>query len=303
MSKAIIVKPDKHDFNYASVDAETAEKLEYFVKSGKAAYRKHEIQFICEMGKILSEARNLLANHKNGTFIKWATAEFDISHQTVWNWVNSWDRILSNGLTIYMNWSPTALYLASAEDFPKPVMKKLEKIPATELVRACDVKRLIEAAKPKPEPEPEEEPSNEDGVTSEEEWSDGTTLEVVDADESDVPFDAPDAPPEAPQASVMLDSLGKQIPKNFASASELAIQLNSIGRELDKYRKIAKDFSEKPGGEWLRLQNIDDYVRSLKNQFQDARYHTVCPRCNGKGKDCKKCNGVGWIPDYLKGTI
>lgn len=291
------------DFNYASVDSDTATSLEHFAKRGKALMRKSQIQFIAEFGQILSEARAAISHHGDGLFVKWATAEFDIGKSTVYNYVNAWDKCLSNGWTNYINWSPTALYLASAEDFPKPVMKKLEKIPATELVRACDVKRLIEAAKPKPEPEPEEEPSNEDGVTSEEEWSDGTTLEVVDADESDVPFDAPDAPPEAPQASVMLDSLGKQIPKNFASASELAIQLNSIGRELDKYRKIAKDFSEKPGGEWLRLQNIDDYVRSLKNQFQDARYHTVCPRCNGKGKDCKKCNGVGWIPDYLKGTI
>jgi hypothetical protein len=31
-------------------------------------------------------------------------------------------------------------------------MKKLEKIPATDLVRTSDVKRLIEASKPKPEP-------------------------------------------------------------------------------------------------------------------------------------------------------
>jgi hypothetical protein len=68
-------------------------------------------------------------------------------------YLNAWDRILSQACDNYLHWSQTALYLASADDFPKPVMKKLEKIPATDLVRTSDVKRLVAASKPKPEPE------------------------------------------------------------------------------------------------------------------------------------------------------
>ena len=145
----------KVDFNYASVDEETAAKLEYFAKTGKALYRKHQIQFIADMGRLLSEARDVLSSHNknDGKFIKWATAEFDIEKSTVYRWVNAWDRILSHGGTTYLHWSPTALYLASAEDFPKPVMKKLENLPETELVRTSDVKRLIDASKPKPDPD------------------------------------------------------------------------------------------------------------------------------------------------------
>lgn len=143
------------DFNYASVDEETATKLEYFAKSGKALYRKHQIQFLADMGKLLSEAQALLANHKGGTFIKWATAEFDIDKSTVYRYINAWERVLSQACDNYLHWSQGALYLAAADDFPKPVMKKLEKIPATDLVRTSDVKRLVEANKPKPEPESE----------------------------------------------------------------------------------------------------------------------------------------------------
>lgn len=99
------------DFNYASVDEDTATKLEYFAKSGKALIRKSQIQFIADMGKLLSEARDLLANHKSGTFIKWAEAEFDIEKTTVYRYLNAWDRILLHGATTYLNWSPTALYL------------------------------------------------------------------------------------------------------------------------------------------------------------------------------------------------
>lgn len=285
------------DFNYASVDPDTASKLEYFAKSGKALIRKSQIQFMADMGKILSEARDVLASHnKNeGKFIKWATAEFDVSARTVWNLVNAWDRMLCNGCTTYLNWSETAVYLASSKELPSPVIKKLERLPSTGIIRACDVKKVIEAAKPKPEPPPEPE------VVADESTDDDRAFQ--DESDIDVPFDAPNEPPAEKTASVVLDAIDKPVPASLRPSNEMGITLMSIGRDLDKYRQKAKELSEKPGGEWLRLQNIDDYVRSLKNQFQDARYHTVCPRCNGKGKDCKKCNGIGWIPDYLKGTI
>lgn len=143
------------DFSYGSLDEETAAKLQYFASSGKALIRKSQIQFIADFGKILSEARDELSNHKNGTFIKWATAEFDFSARTVWNYVNAWDRILCNGCTIYLNWSATALYLLADSEIPKPVQKKLEQIPSTDFVRVSYVKRLIEANTPKPEPPPE----------------------------------------------------------------------------------------------------------------------------------------------------
>jgi GTP-binding protein len=120
-------------------------------------------------------------------------------------------------------------------------------------------------------------------------------------DDDYVPFGAEDV--TEPTASIVLDALEKPVPANFRESHALGLTLMSIGRDLDKFRQKAKELSEKPGGEWLRLQNIDEYVRSLKAQFQDAAYHTVCPRCKGKGKDCKKCDGIGWVPDYLKGTI
>jgi hypothetical protein len=287
------------DFNYGSVDVETAAKLEYFAKTGKAIYRKHQIQFIADFGKLLSEARELLANNKNGTFIKWATAEFDIDKSSVYRYLNAWDRILSHGETTYLHWSPTALYLASADDFPKPVMKKLEKIPATDLVRTSDVKRLIEASKPKPVP-----------VVKPEEYLDleQTQTDVLDTDgdyDADQVEDDPSPVfvPEQSQASIMLDSLGKQIPKNLRSASELAIQINAIGRDVDKFRKLAKELAEQPGGEWLRMQDIDAAVRNLKSLFHQAAYYTACPKCGGKGIGCQKCESTGWIPEWRKNQI
>ena len=119
--------------------------------------------------------------------------------------------------------------------------------------------------------------------------------------ESDEPDDVPDVTPETSQASVMLDSLGKQIPDKFSQASELSVRLLSAGRDLDKCRQLAKELSEEPGGEWLDMQVIDDRVRFLKAEFQQARYHTVCPKCGGTG--CAKCGNIGFLPDYRKNTI
>lgn len=109
--------------------------------------------------------------------------------------------------------------------------------------------------------------------------------------------------PNKPQGSIVLDAREKPVPPEFREAHELGITLMSIGRELDKYRQKAKELSEQPGGEWLRMQNIDNDVRGLKAQFQDARYYTVCPRCSGTGKGCRKCDERGWIPEWMKNQI
>ena len=140
-------------FDYSKLDEDTAAKLEYYATTGRALIRKSQIEFIAQLGEILSDARKVLANNKNGTFEKWATVEFDIGKQTVWNYVNAWDRILSNGWTIYSNLSPTAIYLLASEDTPKPIQKKLERLAAENgTVKRADVQRLIDAAKQKPAP-------------------------------------------------------------------------------------------------------------------------------------------------------
>lgn len=144
------------DFNYGSVDEETATKLEYFAKTGKALIRKSQIQFIADFGKILSEARQQLSHKGDGVFIRWATAEFDFSARTIWNYVNAWEKCLCNGCTNYSHWSASALYLFASTDVPKPVQRKLQNLPATEMIRASEVKKLIDASKPKP-------PEDDDG--------------------------------------------------------------------------------------------------------------------------------------------
>ena len=288
------------DFNYGSVDEDTAEKLEYFAKSGKALIRKSQIQFIADMGKLLSEARDILSHKGDGTFVKWAKAEFDVSHQTIWNYVNAWDKSLSNGLTNYLNWSATAVYLASSEELPKPVQKKLAAMASKDMVRESDVKRVIAANKPKPEPAL---PFRESLEFTDDPDADGDPVCSTPVENDDTPESVQVTP-----ASIMLDSLGRQIPINLRSASELVIQLVATGRELDKFRKAAKDFAEQPGGDWLRVQDISDGIKVLKDHFQQAAYHTACVKCGGKGwkcggKGCKVCEMTGWIPEYLKGTL
>jgi len=150
-------------FDYSSLDKDTAGKLQYFSKTGHMLVRKNMIRFIAEFGEVLSDARKLLADHHEGTFCKWATAEFDTSRQTVYNYVNAWDRVLSNGWTTLANISPTALYLLANDTTPKPVRDKVLRIAVKqEAVTKSDVTKLLSAggkgakSPPPPQPEPNE---------------------------------------------------------------------------------------------------------------------------------------------------
>lgn len=197
-------------FNYASVDPETASKLEYVAKSCKAKIRTSQIQFIADMGRLLSEAREILSHKGDGTFIKWAKSELDVSHQTIWNWVNAWDKCLSNGLTNYLHWSATAVYMLVSDEIPKPVLKKLEKIPATELVRTSDVKRLIEASKPAP------------------------------ADDDDPPFEGVPEPTAAEKAKAAAAAAKEKAKADKEAAKEKAKEEKAAAREKAKADKAAE---------------------------------------------------------------
>lgn len=116
---------------------------------------------------------------------------------------------------------------------------------------------------------------------------------AVDHDEPEVS--------EKSSASIVWDALDREIPQKFRAANELSITLMSVGRDVDKFRQRAKELSEQPGGEWIRLQEIDEHVRALKGHFQEARYHTVCHQCKGKG--CQKCEQNGWVPEFRKNTV
>lgn len=284
-------------FDYESVDKDTAGKLAYYADRGHKLMKASQVRFIAEMGEILSEAQAALANNRNGTFISWATSEFDIGKQTVYNYVNAWDRLLSNGWTIYQNLSPTAVYLLTDEETSKPILKKVEHLATQQPVRKADVQRLIDASKPKPKPpsKPTEHPAEsteqqppQDAVDHPQE-----TNPVVDHVEPEVS--------DKIDASIVRDSLDREIPQKFRAANELSVTLLSIGRDVDKFRQRAKELKEQPGGEWIRLQEIDEHVRALKGHFQEARYHTVCHQCKGKG--CQKCEQNGWVPEFRKNTV
>jgi hypothetical protein len=131
-------------FDYSALDEDTAAKLKCFKSAANSLIRKSMIGFIAEFGKLLSEARELLSKYGEGTFCKWATTEFDYGKSTIYNYVNAWERCLSNGWTNCQNVSPTALYLLSHEDTPKSVVSQALKLAKKQpSVTKADIERLI----------------------------------------------------------------------------------------------------------------------------------------------------------------
>jgi hypothetical protein len=227
------------DFNYGSVDADTAAKLEYFAKSGKALIRKSQIQFIAEFGEVLSQARDLLANHYNGKFIKWATAEFDLSAKTVYNYLNAWDRVLCNDYTTYLHWSATAVYLASSEELPKPVQKKLAAMASKDMVRESDVKRVIAANKPKPEPAA---PSRESLEFTDDLDADGDSVCSTPAKDDDDTPEPVQVTPEKPQVTLAdLAKLNRQLAQSLIDKAVRAVDdLNFVKPDHAKREAAVK---------------------------------------------------------------
>lgn len=105
-------------------------------------------------------------------------------------------------------------------------------------------------------------------------------------------------------ASVVLDSIGREVPKNLVEPYEKSVVLATIGRKIDAIRREVEEVSNGPGGEHLSMSNINDYLKRAKAHVVGGAYFTDCPKCKRKVKDdCDRCTGAGFISKDHRGRL
>ena len=291
---------------------ETELTLNKAAKTIHAANNKFGKQFsewVVIVGEQLRKMQDELASHKAG-FEQWCKSEFDWSSSRVYQIMDASDTVLLTSTIVEVAPSNEAqcreLLKAPKEDIPevwRDVVESAAGATITAKMIAERIQKRIDASKPKPPsktPEQVEESSElmREVVETAKATAQRTGQPVVSRIAVD--HDEPEVS-EKSSASIVWDALDREIPQKFRAANELSITLMSVGRDVDKFRQRAKELSEQPGGEWIRLQEIDEHVRALKGHFQEARYHTVCHQCKGKG--CQKCEQNGWVPEFRKNTV
>ena len=112
----------------------------------------------------------------------------------------------------------------------------------------------------------------------------------------------PDKKTEAP--SIVLDAINRPIPEPLTEHHAAAAAIQSAGSKLDQVKKLVRELAEKPGGEFLQVQQIEIALKDCKRLITHERYWSECPRCKGKlGKKCGQCDGNGFLPFSRKGKL
>lgn len=78
------------DFDYSIVDNETAEKLKKYDKQLNRIYNNYSV----EVGEVLYNVQQQLANHYEGTFSKWVDSK-GINERSAYNYINAY-KVLQN---------------------------------------------------------------------------------------------------------------------------------------------------------------------------------------------------------------
>lgn len=283
-------------FDYSQLDKDTASKLEYYVKTGYTLHRKHHIQFIAEFGEVLSDARKLLGSDREKTFVRWAAVEFDLSKQTIYNYVNSWDRVLSNGLTAYTSLTPTALYLLSRDDTPKAVRDKVLRIaPKQDKVTKADVKKLLLQGVGKGKPGTPVSPGKTSDVKdSDTAGEDGRT----DSDGTDAQEPTPQPPGNGTEHGDALG--GDDPPEEDDGPEEIMKQKNS---EIESFCRGLLKFATDgmPTDEWLKYNGRGEHamqkIKDACSELRTCKCSALCPKCDGEG--CVRCLWTGRVTKYM----
>ncbi|MCP4783373.1 MAG: hypothetical protein GY903_01195 [Fuerstiella sp.] len=285
-------------------------KSEETIRAANDQFGQHFSEWALVVGSELQAAQEELAEHKAG-FGKWCKDKFGWSTSRTHEILNAAEtiRLTSAIAEVAPTNEAQCRELAKvpeehvAEVWRQVVMasEKTEKPITASRIKKHIEKQAKEAGPAEGGGGDEEKPKKPAKTVKPDKPADDEIADEPDTDDTDE-TETSDLP--AFTASIVLDALAQPIPPEYRNAHQLSITLMSVGRELDKYRKQAKELKEQPGGEWLQIQLIDEGVRMLKAYFQGARYHALCPSCDGKGgEECKKCHGSGFLPEYLKETI
>lgn len=102
-------------------------------------------------------------------------------------------------------------------------------------------------------------------------------------------------------ASIVKDSLNREVPDGLRNKYAVAAVLGAIGRKLDAIKREVVELADDEGGWFIPVQEVELAAKELKDKITDAGYWTACPRCNGKG--CKRCDSSGFIPKSRKNML
>lgn len=110
--------------------------------------------------------------------------------------------------------------------------------------------------------------------------------------------------PEAPKP--VMDAEGHEVPESCLEAFANLERFKALDSQMRELQKAIDELSRLPGGENLKVRltptgaegktvNKHASLNELKRDIKFTRPHSVCPWCQGKGKNCKACNGRAWV--------
>ena len=96
----------------------------------------------------------------------------------------------------------------------------------------------------------------------------------------------------------LTDGLGLRVDEKFRDVFIAAARFNSLSRSIASIKGEIEAIIKTPAGAVLETQrqSIDRDRKNMLRALKFAKPYASCPYCGGAGrKDCKACDGRGWV--------
>lgn len=97
----------------------------------------------------------------------------------------------------------------------------------------------------------------------------------------------------------LVDAEGLDVPKDAIPAFQVAKDIESLCREIDKVIGRVKDISKGPGGRLINFNSFHQQMKDAKGHLWANRPTHVCPYCHGKKPKCECCHGECWTAKHV----
>lgn len=242
------------------------------------------VSSIIETGGDLSAARSVLADHKNGTFVRWLEDACGFSERTAYNYMNAFDRFGSFATVAKLE--DTAMYALAAPSTPEKAVAEAKKLADKGVqVTAKLAKELIAKHQPKSDPS-KPTPTSSNGSAKHD---------------------------EPPKTQTVAQQIATAEDADDEEIKELSVQekCEADNKDIESFcRDLTKFFDDKlPGVVWIdsqgRVGSARSSLKACCNTLRQSK-STLCPKCDeGQTKkgDCTYCKGYGYLPKLMADAL
>lgn len=104
-----------------------------------------------------------------------------------------------------------------------------------------------------------------------------------------------------PERRGLVDRFDQYVPPAAAAVDERNRRIEQAARRISAELRELEELAAEPAGRYLPMPRIANELKNALNAIRGAKFHSLCPHCQGNA--CEHCKETGWITQSVYNNL